>query len=254
MRQLLTAVFLGSAIASTALCDSGDFQWQGQLAPGQLIEILGIHGSIHAVGTQAGSSEPAQVKIQAVPFEGGVVICAVYPNGDTGKQNVCAAPGMDTYLGIDQGDDVVVDFTVQVPAGVRLRASTLTGEISATSLTGEVNANVVHGAVTISTSKGAVGTTLQGPASISMGEVAWNGARMLVSGDGDLDVQLPSDANINVSAFAFHGAVISDFPLALMSAGSFTEASGTLGTGGRSLRLSSRNGNITLRQGPPSGN
>ncbi len=33
MRTMLTTVLLAGAIASTALCDDGDFQWQGQLKP-----------------------------------------------------------------------------------------------------------------------------------------------------------------------------------------------------------------------------
>src|SRR5258708_38906257 len=101
MLKLLTAGLLAGAFASTALCDGGDFQWQGQLAPGQLLEVRGVNGSIRAVGTAdnsasvtvrktAKTSDTGGVAIQVVPFDGGVVICAMYPDGDgTRPPNVC---------------------------------------------------------------------------------------------------------------------------------------------------------------------
>lgn len=120
MRTTSTILLLAAAIASSALCDDGDFQWQGQLAPAQLLEIRGALGSIRAEGTSDGTAsvtarktatagDPATVSIQVTPSEGGVVICAMYPDGNASKPNTCNAPGMDSYSSIDNNTDVQVD-------------------------------------------------------------------------------------------------------------------------------------------------
>src|SRR5260221_686237 len=109
MLKLLTAGLLAGAFTSTALCDGVDFQWQGQLAPGQLLEVRGVDGSIRAVGTSGNNAsvtvrktgqtnDPGGVSIQVVPFEGGVIVCALYPDDGVRPPNVCNPPGMDIYL------------------------------------------------------------------------------------------------------------------------------------------------------------
>ena len=59
MRIIVTTMLLAGAIASTALADDSDFQWQGQLTPGQLIEVRGVFGAIRAAGgsEDTGASE-----------------------------------------------------------------------------------------------------------------------------------------------------------------------------------------------------
>ena len=262
MRTMRTAVLLAGGIASTALCE--DFQWQGQLASGQLLEIRGVNGSIHAEGTSdhtasvtanktADSSDPGAVNIRVAQFEGGVVICAIYPDADSRPPNVCNPPGMDTYLSANN-NDVHVDFTVKVPQGVQLAALTVNGDIQATSLTAHADARTLNGNITISTARSAQASTLHGSISAVIGTTLWTGVQTFDAGLGNVDVQIPSDANVDVQAMAFRGTIVSDFPLNIMPTrdGSSTMASGTLGTGGRSLRLSAFSGNITLRQGPAS--
>src|SRR5579872_2009428 len=118
MRTILSTVSLAGAVASTALC--ADFQWQVQLAPGQLLEIQNIRGSIVATAASgntatvtatksAKTSDPNSVSIQAVTFAGGVVLCAIYPDAPGAKHpNTCNPPGKSTYLSANN-NDVEVD-------------------------------------------------------------------------------------------------------------------------------------------------
>jgi len=265
MRTMLTTVLLSIVMAFTALCGDGDFQWQGQLAPGQLLEIRGVIGSIHAEGTSGGAasvtahktanvSDPGSVDIQVVLFEGGAVICAIYPDADSSHPNTCNPPGMDNYLSANN-NDVRVDFTVKVPQGVRLAAHTVNGDIQATSLTAHADAATLTGNITLSTARSAQASTLHGSIGAVIGTTTWTGVQRFDAGQGNLDLQIPADANVDVHASAFRGAIMSDFPLAITPTfgGGSSMASGTLGTGGRLLRLSTFSGNITLRQGPASG-
>jgi DUF4097 and DUF4098 domain-containing protein YvlB len=104
-----------------------------------------------------------------------------------------------------------VEFTVTVPLGARLRAHTLRGDIQATSLTADVDIATNDGGITISTTGSGQASTLKGSSSASIGNVDWKGLRFFDSGDGDVDLQIPSDANVSVRADAIHGAVQSPF-------------------------------------------
>ena len=265
MRTMLTAMLLAGAISSTALCDDGDFQWQGKLASGQLLEVRGLWGAIHAEGTSDGTasvtahktgnaSDPAAVSIQVVPFNGGVVFCAIYPDAGQDHPNTCGAPGQDTYLNKDGKNDVQVEFTIKVPKGVRLSAITQKGEVQATSLAADVDASTLDGDVTISTTGATQANTMHGSITASIGSVNWSGLRSFTTRGGNMDLQIPADANVTVSANVFNGVLTSDFSLMTTSPSMslFVMASGTLGTDGRSLHLLAFNGNITLHQGPAS--
>src|ERR1051326_2450195 len=139
MRNILTALLLGSVMSSTPLCFGADFEWQGRLQPGQLLQVRGVIGSIHAVGTaddqatltvrkSGKASDPADVQIQVATFDGGVVICAMYPDGNGKPPNVCGTPGHDVYVSANN-NDVDVEFTLGVPQGVKLGAYTIHGDI-----------------------------------------------------------------------------------------------------------------------------
>jgi DUF4097 and DUF4098 domain-containing protein YvlB len=150
---------------------------------------------------------------------------------------------------------VKVEFTVQVPTGVRFEAHTMQGDVQAVSLTGDVDASALSGEITISTTGAAQATTLKGSITALIGSVNWKGDRVFAAGNGSVDLQMPADANVSVVANAFHGEVTSDFPLIITNgaSGMFGMAQGTLGEGGRTLRLYAGKGNVSLRQAPAGG-
>jgi len=260
MRNLLL-ILVGAAATYGA-----DFEWQGKLTSGQLIEVRGVHGSIIANGVpgttasvtavkSGGKSDAVSVTIQLVPYSGGVVICAMYPDAETSEHpNSCNPPGMDTYLSAND-NDVRVDFTVTVPSGVLLSATTLDGDVQANSLSAHVDAHALSGTISISTTGSAQASTLHGPITAAIGSTQWKGSQIFDAGGGDLTLQIPSDANTDVRAMAFMGTITSDFPLTINSSlsGVSSTANGAIGTGGRSLNLSAFRGSIVLQQGPPSG-
>ena len=265
MRTMLTTLLLGVATMATLWCDDGDFQWQAQLKPGQLLEIRGVRGGIIANGgpdanasvtahKTGGMSDPASVSIQVTQYSGGVVICAMYPDADPDHPNTCNPPGMDSYSSANN-NDVQVDFTVTVPAGVLFGAHAVHGDIQANSLTADLTATTIDGGITFSTTGSAQASTLVGSITGSIGAVSWMGTRHIDAGQGNVDLQIPANANVMVQASAFRGAIQSDFPIPVMTTffGQSNMANGTLGAGGRALRISTFNGSITLRQGPPSG-
>ena len=130
-----------------------DFQGSWRLAAGKTIEIKGVNGDIDAAvadGVEvevtarkhARRSDPREVKIEVIEHLGGVTICAVYP-GRWGQRNECT-PGERSHVHVDN-NDVVVDFRVRVPAGIRFVGRTVNGEIDAVGLKGPAEAHTVNG-------------------------------------------------------------------------------------------------------------
>ena len=261
MRNSFNTILFGCAVTCAAA--GADFEWQGRLAPGQSIQIRGVHGSIIATGTSGNiatvravksgtESDPANVKVAPVPYDGGIVICAIYPSPpDAEHPNQCNPPGMDTY--VDASDnDVRVDFTVIVPQAVLFSATTVEGDIQAIGLSAHVTADTIDGNVDVSTSGSVQARTLRGSLEVAMGTTDWRGTETLQAGNGNLDVQLPVDADTTVYAAAFSGAIISDFSEITATSshhGTSSTATGTLGFGARRLRLFTFHGNITIHRG-----
>jgi len=255
MRTKLNFLFLTAAITLPAFCQDGDLVWQGKLAPGDLLKVQGVNGTIRATGNSGDTatitarktgtkSDPAEVGFQIVQFVGGVAICPIYPDGNGKPPNACGMPGEDTYVSANN-NDVQVEFTLTVPQGVNLIAHTVLGNVDATSLTGDVDAASLTGDITVSTTGSVTARTLKGKVVVTMGSTSWQGLKTIDTGEGNIDVTLPFDANVRVQASAFRGRVSSDFPLA-MSGNSF---GGMLGKGtGPSLRLSTFEGDITVHQ------
>src|SRR5204863_2098886 len=179
MRVSLPALLAGAAclaLVPRAATGQSEFHWKGKVAPGKAIEIKGVNGDVRAVAgsgdvevtavKHARRSDPDEVKIEVVQHEDGVTICAVYPS-DGRRENSCDA-GDGGHMSV-RDNDVTVDFTVRVPAGVRFVGRTVNGDVGAADLTGDVEANTVNGSIRISTAGYAEAQTVNGEIVASLG-------------------------------------------------------------------------------------
>jgi len=249
---------MGSSLDSTPVVQQAqDWEWQGSVARGDAIEIKGINGGIKASGTSGSQvtvtavkkgrhDDPSEVTIEVVEHSGGVTICAVYPDVK-GKKNECA-PGDRGHLS-SRENDVSVQFTVQVPAGVKLVASTVNGDIDAGGLQAAARATTVNGDVKLSTSGEARATTVNGSIQASMGSADWNGTLSFNTVNGNITVSLPEGVSTDVSAATVNGSMNTDFPLTIKGRFSTKSMHGTIGSGGRDLELETVNGSIHLKNG-----
>ena len=200
---------------------SREFRWRGPVARGGAIEIKGINGDltteaasgdqVEVVATKKGRrSDPNGVAIKVVEHSGGVTICAVYPSEDPGDPNTCA-PGNEGHMSV-RDNDVQVDFTVRVPAGVGFIGRTVNGGISATSLSGNVTSYTVNGSVKISTSGYAQAKTVNGEISARIGDANWPDSLEFTTVNGEISLDLPPTVSTDIKADTFNGEITSDFP------------------------------------------
>lgn len=249
----LTVAALALAVAGSA----GDFHWSGTVAAGQAIELKGINGSIDARAASgsevevtatktARRSDPAAVEIKVVPHAGGVTVCAVYPSRAGSEPNDCT-PGKGGRMNTSD-NDVRVDFTVRVPAGVRLVARTVNGSVGVAGLRSEVEAYTVNGGVELETTAPARAETVNGAIRARIGAGKGSEPLAFATVNGSIEVAMPEGIGAEVQADTVNGGIETDFPLTVKGKIGHRRLSGTIGSGGRELRLSTVNGSIRLRR------
>lgn len=243
----------------TACAFQSDFHWSGTLNPGQTLEIKGVSGSIHAelgAGNMievsalktAKRSDPASVRVEVMPSAAGITICSVYPTEGT-LTNDCQ-PGSGGHSST-RDNDVVVDYTVKLPPGVRFAPRTVNGSVIATGLRSDVDASSVNGNVRIQTTGLAHAKSVNGSIEAAMGLAYWNGSLEFKTVNGSIDLTLPAGTNAEVHTSSMSGSLVSDFPLTMNGQleGKGKRMDGRIGAGGPDLTLSTVNGAITLHQG-----
>src|SRR5690606_8108465 len=105
-----------------------------------------------------------------------------------------------------------VDFTVQVPAGVRFTGRNVNGNVEATDLAGPSVVTSVNGDVAVSTSSRAEASTVNGNVRAAVGRADWTGPAEFHTVNGDVTVVLPSSASTEVTASTVNGDIATDFP------------------------------------------
>ena len=253
IRPIVLFIIALDAIAQ--LARPSDFNWKGVVPPGQAVEIKGVNGAVHvkrAPGAEvlveatktARHNDPGSVSIQVVPHATGVTICAVYPSSN--GQNECH-PGTEGRMNVNN-NDVRVEFTVALPAGVNFVGRTVNGEIEATSLSSDVEAYTVNGKIRISTRGRAAARTVNGSIYARMGQPSWPKPLEFNTVNGGIELELPSNVNASVRATTVNGHISTDFPL--MIRGRFTghHIYGSIGQGGQDLSVKTVNGSIDLRR------
>src|SRR5436190_21390036 len=253
---LTTALCVGAVAALTAQ----DFNWHGRLAAGKRLEVKGVNGDVRAVLASGGEavvnarkharrSDPDDVEIKVVQSDEGVTICAVYPTPPRAREENSCEPG-DHWSSSTDNNDVTVDFEVQVPAGIEFNGQTVNGEMSAEGLKADVRASTVNGSVKVTTTGLAEASTVNGSVYAQMGRADWTNEIEFSTVNGRITLILPDgELNTEIRASTVNGEIESDYPVTVSGRFGPRKMRGTIGTGGRTLSLSSVNGDILLKKG-----
>jgi len=253
----LVAGLLALIAPASLAAQAADFHWSGKLAAGQRLEIKGVNGSIHATGI-AGStadisarkharrSDPESVQIKVITTPEAVTICAVYPTPDDAERDNDCEQGRHWHSNT-RDNDVVVDFTIQVPAGTELDGQTVNGDVDAESLTGNTDVHTVNGSIEVSTTGHAEANTVNGSIRATMGKADFDDAEFRTV-NGGITLTLPADLNTEVRAETVNGDLDSDWPVTITGRWGPRRMHGTIGKGGRTLTLGTVNGDIRLKK------
>jgi len=255
--KVLAALFGLSALYGFPAA-AQDFTWRGKVGAGKTVEIKGINGGVSARPTtgsevqvtaakRAKHSDTASVKIEVIQDEDGVTICAVYPSGNSSRPNSCTA-GEHSHSDVRDNNDVQVEFTVLVPAGVRFTGRTVNGGIQIDGLDAEARAYTVNGSITLSTKGIAEASTVNGAINATLGRADWKDEAEFSTVNGSVTLTVPASLGAELEASTVNGSIDSDFPLLVHGKISPRRITGTIGSGGPELKLSTVNGSIRIRK------
>lgn len=237
----------------------GDFHWQGNLKAGQTLEVINTNGEIGASGAageagrvegiRKGSDDSHEMFIEVVEFSDGVTICAVYAKDKTPGRCHRGGVSSDSNRGWNWGGHhAKISFDVQVPHGVRFHAATTNGAVHCVKLESEVQAETTNGDVEVSTSEWASAKTTNGGVRVSMGNAKWTGQLEEMTTNGSVNVTLPASAEFKVDAATTNGGISTDFPITVQGRFGPKSLTGTVGGGGRELKVATTNGGIGLKK------
>jgi hypothetical protein len=247
-----------AAVLVTAPAAAQDFHWTGRLAAGKRLEIKGVNGSIRAMAATGDEidvtarktsrrSDPDEVKIEVVPSDAGVTICAVYPTGRHARYENSCEPG-DGWHSSTDNNDVNVDFTIRLPAGIVFNGQTVNGDVEADHLGSDAEVRTVNGSIDVSAAGHVEASTVNGSIRAAMGRADWPSAAEFTTVNGGITLTLPDDLSAEVRAETVNGDLETDFPLTVTGRFGPRHMRGTIGNGGRQLRLTTVNGSIRLRK------
>lgn len=213
------------------------WRWNGTLADGRTVYVHNVNG---AVRFEAGNGDhveveaekrwrrgdPDDVRIEArQTASGDVVICAMWRRGDT-----CSESGIDGgERRWNQDNNVSVHFVVRVPAYANVEANSVNGNVEVAELRGRVEARTVNGSIR---AKGQVGRDGLDYETVN----------------GSIEIELPANADVNVSLRTTNGRVTSDFPITFSGEINPRRIEAKVGNGGPELRARTVNGGIRLRK------
>ena len=254
-----TAIFVAPVRAQE---QAPPFDWNATVAQGKTIEIVGVNGDVDATASPDGRvhvratrtarrSNPESVRIEVVEHANGVTICAVYPTPSGSRhENDCEEGGGQSSV---QDNDVQVDFTVQVPAGVRFAGSTVNGGVEGTGLRSDVEASTVNGDVRVETSGMAQANTVNGDIRARVGATTPSEDMDFSTVNGSIELTAPAGLDADLEATTVNGEIDSDFDVRsqgpVMDRQSLRRSlRGTIGDGGEDLDLTTVNGGIRLRR------
>lgn len=243
MRTVFTLVLAGGCLAAAAATASAqDFKKTYEVPAGGRIVVANMSGNVTVRGTGTNAvvvtgtktgRDADRVTIEDDSSGGGVSIGVKYP-----KHCDC---------------DASVDFVVEVPRSLRLdfdKISSMSGDVEVEDVTGSVAATTMSGNVTVTGVDGTVtATTMSGDVRAEIDRLQGPGDLEFTSMSGNVEVRLPSDAGVDVSAKTTSGDISTDLPIEVHRPeyGAGTWAKGTLGDGSRRLKLTTMSGDVHLR-------
>jgi Toastrack DUF4097 len=287
--QLSLAVAFAVAGSATAAAQGkSDFEFHRELASGRRFYLSNVIGDVKVTGSAGRSVEvsaikkpgrhgdPADVTIETVELDDGVALCVRYPASRRGNhssdasraKNPCSWEGR--WEGNGDRNDTEVNFTVKIPAGLRLHIGTVSGDVSGGGLEGELDLQSVSGDVTLEGGKGPTidletvsgdvrlldvaskdvsGHTISGEITFR-GPVQDGGSYDFATTSGDIDLNLPERPNATLSAATFSGSFSSDLAVdrpANRHRRSRYDA--TWGSGSAKLYLETLSGDLAIRVG-----
>ncbi len=277
----LTTMAMSGAEAQVTRADT--FDWTGRLPPGATLRVFGTDGAItvsRASGDQVvvhgqrqsdygqhhddGRWTEGPLAFERLQDGDNVTLCAY--EADEGS---CSADGVHEHTHHHRWDSSPsADFTIQVPAGIRITlgtgdgdvnvrgagaevsASTGDGDITVDETSGPVRASSGDGRVSISTTTGPVeASTGDGAIEVHMSSLSHPQDLHFSTGDGSVTLYLPASISAELDINTGDGHIESEFPLEVQGRLHAPHIHAAIGGGGPTrLSITTGDGDVRIRK------
>ena len=277
----LTAAAMSPATAQVTRADT--FDWTGRLPAGASLRVFGTDGAItvsRASGDEVvihgkrrlhygqshddGRWTEGPIAFERLQDGDNVTVCAY--EADEGS---CSADGVHEHSHHHHWESSPsADFTIQVPAGIKLTlgtgdgdvnvrgagaevsASTGDGDITVEESTGPVHASSGDGRVSISAATGPVeASTGDGAVEVHMKSLSQPQDMHFSTGDGSVTLYLPASFSAELDINTGDGQIESDFPLEVQGRLHAPHMHAAIGGGGPTrLSITTGDGDVRIRK------
>ena len=254
-RLLAFSVF--SCLILIVHASAQEFQRSYRIPAGGSVKVANVSGNVTVAG-----------------YEGDSVVVSGFKEGpDSDKvtfEDLSSGNNVDVRVKYPENCDCHVDvrFEVKMPSGISYRNvsfSSVSGNVEVNQVKGDLRANSVSGNVKVNRVTGSVkANSVSG--NVDVGEVNGRASAQSVSGDveveikslegtesmeftsvsGNVSVKLPGNLDADVKMSTMSGDLKTDFPLQIEEVRNGRSASGRVGSGSRSLKLSAVSGSVNL--------
>lgn len=190
-------------------------------------------------------SSADSVRLVATESPTGITVCAIWP----GAESSCGPDGRYSGQGKMHGNDVAVVFTVRLPRGVKVDATTINGDVEVRGASAPIEVRSVNGDISVETSAGPVhAITVNGDAQATIRGFGEAGDVNLTTVHGDATLELPDAVDAVLDGHTVTGDISSDYPLTILGKFASHELTGTLGKGGRRIHVTTVAGDVEVRK------
>lgn len=255
----LTTALTAVASDAQSRVEREAFTWSGRVPQGRWINVHNVNGTIdvergtgdrvEVIATRrTRRGDPNYVRFEVQKYGAGdqdVVICALW-----GESSTCSEFGIRSRGDRRSRDhEIVVEFRVRVPAGVKVSVNNTNGNVHVAGATSEVDAESTNGDIYVATTSGPVNArTTNGAIQASMGKFDLKSDLHFESTNGTVVAEFAQDLDAEVYLSTTNGRFLTDFPVTVRGRIDPRRLHATLGKGGPRIRLSTTNGNVELRK------
>ena len=261
-RRLIRAALPLFALLVLVACGGGgevpNFTYHGRLVDGQWLRLRNLKGSVTVEASRDGqlsidargvtrARRFEDVRFQTIDAADGMTVCALWGSSscDAGRMEVSSSTFWNKLGG---KGEVRVEWTVRLPAGVKLDVRDVDGTVLIKGATSDVLVHTVNGSIDASTGSGAVELkAVNGDVTVTMSGAPTR--LTLKTVNGSATATLPKDLSATVALSSVRGAIGSDFAVTTSGTLSKRRLEGTIGNGGIPIELKTVNGSVGVRKG-----
>ncbi len=220
------SIALAVALASLAgTLSAQETRFTRQLAPGAVVELDNINGSITVSQTSGRTAEVIVTKtvkkgdgnlVKAIMEEqnGVMRVCTIYLNRDPNRKSCKGDNSTDSRKG--DRFEVTMEYLVRLPAGVRVRGETVNGGITVNAIDAQADLETVNGNIKVESGNAGSLQTVNGSIRASFARADWQGSLSMETVNGAIDLEFPANLAASVRGETVNGSISSpDFPVTI---------------------------------------